>query len=587
MTFDLPGNYKLDVEPIAGVEAELVEIGYQYWSFSGVDQYGQPTWELSVKSIDTRGRGQANVIAIAAISVVVSGAQCPECEGPLRLRSRSGLSSVLSGELVSCVNCDPKLTQRAAALLSPESDESRRLRQERQEEKERARLLQERYQVGSDMWRQHQRQVIEADFGQNQRKGELSTGEVDAELATLTLLRYAAQFDPMPPLGRWHHNFPFHADVATVGPMINNARNAGLLLPDSSTSPNAFVWNPATYDQAWANSGGDLEKLELPMRTTQYYPTETVFRIPFGPSPDKGREMLDAHLCERLTPANMTAQRQEDLLCMIHCVLAAEALRWFTHELKRHNLPAVPENHAPRLIEAVEQLVAEYSLGYAYFVGWKSVKTAAAAAQATPRAPIVNMTTHGVNVFEREVQQALDNPVSTPREFDESQYLPLCALTKTLFYTVLRRNPMQTSLAVARAAMPMPAPTDYIDEPEPLGPAAGVPGFRRGTTCWIEFAGNSASQVLLRAADYLEELEKESRLMVLSTQWDLFPVMHDMTYGLRIELDGISIEDLPTERRPNTLLVDSSELNSATGNSGDKEGGSSKAQDGNLEEPRK
>lgn len=555
MHVDLPGEYKLDVEPIAGVDAELVEIGLKYWSLTGVDQYGEPTWETSVKSIDTRGRGQANVVAAAAVRAVLPDVQCGGCGEPLRLRSRSSLSDVLSGGATHCVDCDPKFVQRAAAVVAPETEESRQRRAEQQRRKEQERRLREDYQRGLELWHGHQRHVIRTDFLEERRGGEIPSASVRAELTTLALLRFAAQVDPMPPMDQWHHPFPFHSGVG-IGPLINEARGAGLVLPDSSTPSNAFVWDPPSFEEAWSEAGGDPDKLELPKLTTSYYPHRTFLQIPFGPTSDEGRALLDAHLCERLNPANMTAQRQEDLLTFAHEILVAEATRWFMRELERHNLPEVSENHAPRLTEAVERLVAEHSLGFAYYLGWKAAKTAAAAAQANPRAPLRNMTTHGVNMFERDAQQALDGQVSTPREFDESQYLPLAAMTKTLFYSILSSDPMRTSLAAARAAMPAPVPVTVSNDLELEEPEWRTAGFRRGTSSWVEFAGNSAAELLQRAATYVANLEQGIPTMVLSMHWEMLPSEYDTVYGLRVELDGVNLTQLPTEARTDINAVE-------------------------------
>ncbi|MCO1575127.1 hypothetical protein M8C13_05060 [Crossiella sp. SN42] len=546
MIMDLPGEYKLDVEPISGVDAELVEIGLQYWSLTGVDQYGEPTWETSVKNIDTRGRGQANVVAAAAVRAVLPDVQCSGCGQLLRLRSRSSLSDVLSGRATHCVDCEPKLVQRAAAVVAPETEESRRRREERQQQKEREQRLRETYLRGNEVWRRHQQHALQADFSGQGPTDEIPAASVRAELTTLALLRFAAQVDPIPPMRQWHHPFPFHAAIG-VGPLINDARTAGLVLPHSNTPLTAFIWDPPTFEEAWTAAGGDLEKLEPPKRTDEYYPFDTLLRIPFGSSPDTGRALLDTHLCERLAPENMTAQRQEDLLGMVYEILVAEAIRWFMRELERHNLPEVAENHAPRLTEAVERLVAEYSLGFAYFTGWKAAKTAAAAAQANPRVPLRNMTTHGVSMFERDVQHALDNRPATLREFDESPYLPLAAMTKTLFYTVLRMDPMRTSLAAVRAAMPMPVPVGLSSEPGLSEPEWRAAGFRRGSSSWVEFAGDSPSAVLLRAAVYLAKLEAKMPVLAPSVHWEMFPTEYESTYGLRVELDGVHATQLPLE----------------------------------------
>jgi hypothetical protein len=67
---DSSAKYKLEVHPADCVDPDPVEIGQQYWSLSGVDQYGEPQWGTPVKAIDTLGCGPANVVAAAAVHAI-------------------------------------------------------------------------------------------------------------------------------------------------------------------------------------------------------------------------------------------------------------------------------------------------------------------------------------------------------------------------------------------------------------------------------------------------------------------------------------------------------------------------------------
>ncbi|GLZ30912.1 hypothetical protein Lesp02_31010 [Lentzea sp. NBRC 105346] len=547
-------NYKFDVEPIAGVDAELVEIGLQYWSLTGVDQYGRLMWTVPAKSIDTRGRGPANVVAAAAVRAVLPDLRCSKCQQELRLRSRSTLETVMTGGEAQCVDCDANLVRRAAALLEPEGEAARQLREDqqrrkRQEQDQQAALIQAR-----TNWRSSQLQVLASAFSPGQLSNDpVPHASVEAELTVLTLLRFAAATSPVPPLHEWHHPFPFHANQDRIHHLINDARSASLIRPDTGTPPEAFVWDPPTLQVAWDLAEGDPSRLQAPTLTGSYYPLKVRWQIPFGPSPDTGRERLDAHLCDRLTLASLTAQRQEDLLRIVHEVLAAEAVRFFNRELERHNLPEVAENHAPRLSDAVDRVVAEYSLGFAYYLAWKAARTAAASAQANPRAPLRNMTTHGVNVFERDAQRALDEAGPAAREFDENSKFPLAATTKTLFYTVLEMDPMRTSLAAARVALPPPAPTVATPANRSTSTTEETsPGFRKGSGTWVEFTGDSQSEVVMRAGLYLRQLEEQVNLhaLVLAMNWEAFPLEYADGYLLRLELDGVTAEQLPPEASP-------------------------------------
>ncbi|KOV82122.1 hypothetical protein [Nocardia sp. NRRL S-836] len=545
-------EYKFDVEPIAGVDNELVEIGLQYWSLTGVDQHGNLMWAMPVKDIDTRGRGPANIVAAAAVRAVLPEMRCSKCQQELRLRSRSALETVLAGGPANCVDCDANLQRRAAALLAPEGEAARQIREERQlrkqhEQQQRDTLIQAR-----DGWRNTQQQLLVDTFSYAQLSMDpIPDAPVEAELTALALLRFAAATSPIPPLREWHHAFPFHADRDRIHHLINDARSAKLIQPDATTPPEAFVWEPRTFQEAWDLVQDDHSRLHGPSLTSAYYPLSVLWQIPFGPSPDTGRERLDAHLCDRLKPANLTAQRQEDLLRIVHEILAAEAVRYFNRELERHNLPEVAENHAPRLSDAVDRVVAEYSLGFAYFLAWKATQTAAAAAQANPQAPRHNMTTHGVNMFERHVQRALDDAGPPAREFEENTKFPLAATTKTLFYTVLEMDPMRTSMAAARIVMPPPAPSMATASQTTASTEEDGPGFRKYSGTWVEFTGEAQAEVVMRAGLYLHQLEDQADLHVLvsSMHWEAFSMEYPDGYSLRLELDGVTAEQLPAEAR--------------------------------------
>ncbi|APU21271.1 hypothetical protein [Actinoalloteichus sp. GBA129-24] len=553
MNMDLPAKYKLHVTPVAGVDAGLVEIGMQYWSLTGIDQYGAAAWATPVRDIDTHGRGAANVVAAAAVRAVLQEVQCCQCGEQLRLRTRSSLTSVLSEGSTHCVDCDPKLLQRSAAILVPEGQASRRSskdqvqREQRQQQKQHKQHLQKMRQCGLDLWHHRQLNAIREEFLTELPIIDVPNANILTELATLTLLRFAEDTDPIPPMRQWIHPFPFHSGNRKISTLINDIRSAGLLLPDSTTPPNVFVWEPPDFDEEWSRADGELENLPFPKLTDRYYPIDTFMRIPFDQSSEAGRDRLDSHLSERLAPRSMTAQRQQEMVEVIHEILATEAIRFFLRELERHNLPEVTENHAPRLTEAAERLVAENTLGFAYFLGWKAAKTAAAAAQANRRAPLRNMTTYAVNTFERDVQHALDKHKTTIREFDESPYFPLAAMTKTLFFTALQMDPMRTSVAMARDAMPIPVIAEPLDE-SPLPEREYQPdGFRRGSSSWIEFAGDSSAKILLRASRYLLGLEKLMPFLAVSMHWETFPSEYDTVYSLRIELDGVDEACLPLE----------------------------------------
>jgi hypothetical protein len=55
--------------------------------------------------------------------------------------------------------------------------------------------------------------------------------------------------------------------------------------------------------------------------------------------------------------------------------------------------------------------------------------------------------------------------------------------------------------------------------------------------------------VLRRAAVYLANLEKEMPVVAPSMHWEMFPTEYNTAYGLRVELDGVDVAQLPLEER--------------------------------------
>lgn len=111
---------------------------------------------------------------------------------------------------------------------------------------------------------------------------------------------------------------------------------------------------------------------------------------------------------------------------------------------------------------------------------WAATRNAAAAAQRNPRAPIANMTEHGLKSFEDLAQEMVRDDTKYTRVFKEETGFPLSVMTRTLFHTVLDMHPMETGLdrlkamrpappAPARkeAAEPAPAPARKRAEPKP------------------------------------------------------------------------------------------------------------------------
>ncbi|ALG06365.1 hypothetical protein [Kibdelosporangium phytohabitans] len=538
---DETGKYTPDVTPIDGVSADLVDLGLRYWALTGFDDHDTPLWAEAVKKIDTHGRGPANIVAAASARAVLPNVLCPDCGEPLRLASRTSLETVIANGATRCADCDPQLRKRVAAVLSPENEAARQERLAQKRRRDAAQQERAALQQATAHWRTSQQQALSAAFpDQLTAEPDLPQATVDVELAVLTLLRFADGTTPLPPLHDWQHPLPFHAGDEPVPEWLNKARGVGLLMPDASSDPLAFDWDPSDFGAVWQAAHGDPANLPTPTLADRYFPLAVRWRIPSQHPQPAAVEHLDAYLAERLRPVSLTAPRQEHLLLVAFDVLALEAIRFFNRELARHHLPEVMDNHAPRLRDAVDRLVAEFSLGSAYYLAWRATQRAASAAQATPHAPLRNMTTYAVNSFERDVHRALADPSVISKPFDENPHHPLAATTRTLFYEVLGLDPMHTSLSQARQAMPTPAAGHTDNEGR---------GHQDETGTLVEFTGRKQSEVVLLAGLYLSHLEEEHGLhfAVRSTHWDTREVTAHGRYMFSLVLDGVSVDQLPNE----------------------------------------
>lgn len=232
------------------------------------------------------------------------------------------------------------------------------------------------------------------------------------------------------------------------------------LHPDSSLS--TFIWEPS-FEEAVAAAADDVSELPKP-KWSSFYPARASWYVRFGTSPGKAAEFLDQHLMDLLSPEGLDPNRMDELLDVVVEVIASETLRYFAFQLELHNLPEVPENHAPRLVEAAKRLAGERSLGEAYNVAWNAARTAAATAQATPRAPKINMTSHAVNVFETKAQHFAADPAASLKPYREDGRVPLSALTRTLFITVLNGDMLGTSRSDAAAILAEGVAADPLDD---------------------------------------------------------------------------------------------------------------------------
>jgi hypothetical protein len=133
-------------------------------------------------------------------------------------------------------------------------------------------------------------------------------------------------------------------------------------------------------------------------------------------------------------------------------------------------------------------------LAETYCLAWQAARSAAAAAQANPRAPLAKMTTHAVNLFEQKAQQATTDPAWTIKPFREDRRVPLAALTRTFFFGLLNLDPVTASLRTITAALPttvaetLTPGTSAVDQPAEPALSSAVGGNAaalRATLSWL------------------------------------------------------------------------------------------------------
>lgn len=523
-----PGNmsnmhaYTPVVTPHEDASSELVAIGREYWSLVGFSEDNRPQWKTTVKQIDTQGLGAAHVVAAAGVRAELADTACADCERPVGLTSRASLDAVIAGRAVSCIECDEQLQDRIVQLRTPD-DYRERERREKQEHKQQ----QAEYARGAHEWEAHLRHMV-AEAYPTELHPDVSppAADVEAELAALTVLRFAPKVAPATPVAYWNHDFPCHPRGDDNNPqlaeLVHATRNEGLLVPDATTEIGAFVWEPARFNDAYEAAGRDIERVEMPRLPDRYRPLHVSWHVPYGPSPETAVQRLDEHLTARLDVANMSARRQQDLLEAADTALFGEAQRYFAHQLGYRNLPDVPDNHQPRLDEAVARALSCRPLGTVYYLAWLATKTAAASAHSQPRVPKAKMTTYAVNRFIEDTQRAVDDDSFATSVFEVPIGCPLSAFTRTLFYSVLETNPVTVRATTIAEQLPPPiVPAAAEPGQGERTPAADDAAFQTGTTTWVALSGTHPSTLLLRASEYLagHEQTEQSRLLT-SIQWD-------------------------------------------------------------------
>ncbi|WP_017582238.1 hypothetical protein [Nocardiopsis valliformis] len=465
-------DFDLDVQFLDGTPSHLVDIARRYWDLRGLDETGaSPLWRTPVREIDTNGwGGRHHHLAAAASRAVAKGYFCPSCEEELSLPNRTALNQILAGDTrVVCADCHPTLSEEAEEYRNPDAAALRRAERRREEQS-----LNEAYADAEERWIKAHREVLGKEFALlHHPEEEFPELDVRWELAALTVVRNATEGGII--------NIRDHPELSVLSPggedadVMEALRRHGVLHVHPSTAVSSQLWRITAFGDAVAEAGGDLDDLPTPELTGRYYPLKTRFYVPYGEDVRAAAESAGTRLLRRLTQVFKDHRRFDALEGLLAEVIAKEAVRYFDHKLKEHNLPGVPEEKRPRLREAADKLARVRCLGQLYFACWAATRNAAAAAQRTPRVPAVNMTEYGLKSFEDLVQEMVRDDTKYTKVFREENRFPLSAMTRTLFHTVLDMHPMETGLDRIKEKRPArPARTtpvrNEITEPDPASP---------------------------------------------------------------------------------------------------------------------
>ncbi|GAA3232707.1 hypothetical protein ACFO1B_21125 [Dactylosporangium siamense] len=453
------GVVALAVDSLSDADPQAVAIGERYWTFDGVDDTvdpPRPRWREKSSALSAAagvGNGRVYLVAAAGVRAVVPTLQCPTCDGPLSLRSRLNFEKLLAGrQAVPCIDCDAGVLDAVNREANPAAIERRRAVQVK--ERRRGVLVDAR-----TAWQAaqvaHLSQELEVRLDPDPDWSKV-TASVGTEVAALAVIRHAPKVTPIPPLSGWA--VPLGATPDRGNELVLDCFDADLLLIHPGSPVSAFTWN-TTFEAAAA-----AEELPAPA-WEQFYPAYVSWYVPTGPSLGTAAEQLDAHLLRRLRLSTVSRRRREEFLDLVVEVIAEETLRYFRFQLERHNLPNVAANHDARLSDAARRLAGVRSLAETYNTAWTMVRAAAATAQAKPSAPKANMTAHAVNLFEAKAQELAADLDLVVKPFNEDSAVPLSAMTRTVFLTLLDSSMLGTSRAAAEAILDaQAAETEIQDE---------------------------------------------------------------------------------------------------------------------------
>ncbi|MFV2127859.1 hypothetical protein ACFHWS_25545 [Micromonospora sp. LOL_013] len=436
---------------VAGADAEAIALGQRYWDLSGFDKTFDPPsvlWAEKTTSLCAEygvPNSRMYVHAAAGVRAMLPTFRCPSCDQPLSLRSRQNLVKLLAGEAPErCVDCDEDLIKAVRRETTPAVRQKRQFARQAARRRGQAEQAQQQWKVAQTAYLAERCAVDVASACDWRARPKTS---LRTEAVALAAIRHAPSVTPIPPMAAWPLPLAPLNDLTPV--LLRGCDNAGLFAIHPNSPLAAFVWTP-TFEEAVAEADGDLSDLTQPTWSS-YYLSLICRYVPGGPSLGTAAKKLDEHLLSKLKPATLTPNRRAELLELVQDLIAWETRRYFDFQLEEHNLPPIPENHEARFDEVARRLAAVRSLAECYHIAWTMARAAAATAQAKQFAPKANMTTHAVNLFEDKSSQAIANPSLHFKPYREDTRVPLSALTRTVFLSLLHAEPMSTTLADANS----------------------------------------------------------------------------------------------------------------------------------------
>ncbi|MFE2554716.1 hypothetical protein ACFXGT_01570 [Streptomyces sp. NPDC059352] len=126
-------------------------------------------------------------------------------------------------------------------------------------------------------WKQLQRDVIAEEYAAVfPSKGEAPASGVREMVGALALLRYAPSTSSIAAVGSWPDLL--YPDSGKIGSLLGTLVRADLLRIHSSSPTTAFVWKPATFEEALREAEGVVDVIGAPQlsgSSTRWPPTAT------------------------------------------------------------------------------------------------------------------------------------------------------------------------------------------------------------------------------------------------------------------------------------------------------------------------